>query len=260
MMIFMGNFAGTNWLGNSSSKYTTLSKKAALALTLVVVVPVICYFLVKNLSANAVQMPRHFYADSIVNKVVRGKMVTDTVWHQVRNITLTNQLGKKVSLDDVKGKIIIMDFFFTRCPSICPVLTKNMKGLQDALKGKDPRRLDTPFVHFLSLSVDPVRDSVEALKKYSDKHGVNPDVWWLLTGPKDSIYNYALDEIKLGIQDGGQVDEDFIHTNRFVLIDKNRVIRGYYDGLDTNAVSKLAEDLTLLMLEKDKKKKFKLFR
>lgn len=236
-----------------------MSKKAVLALTLAIVIPVICYFLVGALSSRNLNLPPHYYADSVINRVERGKSVTDTVWHKVRNITLTNQLGQQVSLDDLQGKIIIMDFFFTRCPSICPTLTKNMKGLQDALKGKDPRRPNPPFVHFVSLSVDPVRDSVPVLKKYSDKYGVNPDVWWLLTGPKDSIYNFAIEETKLGIQDGGQVDADFIHTNRFVLIDRDRVIRGYYNGLDTNSVSKLAEDLTLLMLEKDKNKKRKLF-
>ena len=134
-----------------------------------------------------------------------------------------------------------------------------MRLLQDALKGKDPRRRDTPFVHFLSFSVDPVRDSVPVLKKYSDKYGVNSDVWWLLTGPKDSIYNFALNEIKLGIQDGNGVDSNFIHTQRMVLIDKERIIRGYYDGLDSASMSQLAEDLTLLMLEKDRKRKRFLF-
>jgi protein SCO1 len=236
-----------------------MSKRSLLVLTLLIVIPTLCYFLVNRLSEQAVNMPPHFYPDSVVNKVVRGKSVSDTVWHKIQNISLVNQLGDTVSLYDVGNKIIIADFFFTRCPSICPTLTRNMKGLQDALKGKDPRRLDTPFVHFLSFSVDPVRDSVPVLKKYSDRYGVNPDVWWLMTGPRDSIYNFALNELKLGLQDGEGVDSNFIHTNRFVLIDKNKVVRGYYNGLDTASMSKLAEDLTLLMLERDKNKKRKLF-
>jgi protein SCO1 len=232
-----------------------LTKKAALALCLGIVVPVICYLLVSKFSSNAVHMPPRYYADTVISTVTNGKSSTDTIWHKVPDIHLTNQLGAAVSLESLKGKIIIADFFFTRCPSICPTLTKNMRLLQDALKGKDPRRRDTPFVHFISISVDPVRDSVPVLKKYSDRYGVNSDVWWLLTGPKDSIYNFALNEIKLGIQDGEGVDSNFIHTQRMVLIDRNRVIRGYYDGLDSAAMSKLAEDLTLLMLEKDRKKK-----
>lgn len=248
-----------NFSGRSYQKFYTMSKRSLLVLTLIIVIPVLLYFIVNRLSEKAVHMPPHFYPDTVVNKVVRGKSVTDTVWRKVNNITLTNQLGEEVSLNDVGNKIIIADFFFTRCPSICPTLTTNMKGLQDALKGKDPRRLDTPFVHFISFSVDPVRDSVPVLKKYSDKYGVNPDVWWLLTGSKDSIYNFALNELKLGLEDGGEVDSNFIHTNRFVLIDRNRVVRGYYNGLDPAAVSKLAEDLTLLMLERDKNKKRSLF-
>jgi protein SCO1/2 len=196
----------------------------------------------------------------VINKVVNGKSVTDTIWHQVANIQLTNQLGKQVSLDELKGRIIIADFFFTRCPSICPALTINMKGLQDALKMKDSRkRIDSAFIQFLSFSVDPERDSAEALKKYADKYGVNHDTWWLLTGPKKDIYEFALNELKLGLQDGGTVDSNFIHTGKFILLDKQRVVRGYYDGLDTNSLSKLVEDVTLLLLEKDKKKKRKIF-
>lgn len=236
-----------------------MSKKALLALCMAIFIPVICYILVNKISSDAVKMPGHYYADTVINKITNGKSSSDTVWHRVANIQLTNQLGNKVSLEDVGNKVIIADFFFTRCPSICPTLTRNIKALQDALKGKDPRRIDTPFVHFMSFSVDPERDSVPVLKKYSDKYGVNPDVWWLLTGPKDSIYNFALNEIKLGIQDGEGVDSNFIHTQRLVLIDRDRVIRGYYNGLDTMAMSKLAEDLTLLMLEKDKKKKRSFF-
>lgn len=205
-------------------------------------------------------MPPRYYADSVVNKVVNGKSTTDTVWHQVANIQLTNQLGEPVSLDDLKGKVIIADFFFTRCPSICPTLTRNMKELQDALKMKNPRRkIDSAFVHFLSFSVDPERDSVPALKRYSDRYGVNHDTWWFLTGPKKDIYDFALNELKLGLQDGGTVDSNFIHTGKFVMLDKERIVRGYYDGLDSASLSKLAEDLTLLLLEKDRRKKRKLF-
>ena len=222
--------------------------------------PTLSYFVVKKLSQNAVSMPPRYYVDTVINKVVGGKNITDTVWHSVSNISLTNQLGERISLDDLKDKSVIADFFFTRCPSICPTLTRNMKGLQDALKMKNPRRkIDSAFVQFLSFSVDPDRDSVEALKKYADKYGVNHDSWWLLTGPKKEIYDFALNELKLGLQDGGTVDSNFIHTGKFVLLDKERIVRGYYDGLDTASLSKLAEDLTLLLLEKDRRKKRKLF-
>ncbi len=222
--------------------------------------PVVSYLIVKTASDDAVVMPPRYFPDSVINKIVDGKTVTDTVWHRVNNISLDNQLGDTVSLDDINGSIIIADYFFTRCPSICPTLTKNMKSLQDAMKMKDSRRrIDSSYVRFLSFSVDPERDSPDVLKKYADKYAVNHDTWWFLTGDKKKIYDFAFNELKLGLQDGKGIDSNFIHTQKFVLIDKNRNVRGYYNGLDSSSMSKLAEDLTLLMLEKDKKKKREFF-
>ena len=237
-----------------------MTRKALLALSIVVLLPLLSYLLVKSFSEDAVVMPRRYFADTVINKVVNGKSTTDTVWHSLANITLVNQLGDTVSLDQIKGSIIVADFFFTRCPSICPTLTANMKELQDAMKMKDFRRkIDSSYVRFLSFSVDPERDSVEALRRYADRYAINHDTWWMLTGPKKTIYDFALNELKLGLQDGEGVDSNFIHTEKFVLIDRDRVVRGYYNGLDSAAMSRLAEDLTLLMLEKDKKKKRRFF-
>jgi len=233
-----------------------VSSKALLALCIAILFPLVSYLLVKHYSDDAVMMPRRYYEDSIVTKNVDGKETSDTAWHSVRNITLTNQLGNTVSLDSLNGKVIVADFFFTRCPTICPYLTKSMKRMQNGLKLKDDmRQVDTPFVRFLSFSVDPERDSAEALKRYADRFGVNPDVWWMLTGPKKKIYDFALNELKLGLQDGEGVDSNFIHTQKMVLLDKDRVVRGYYNGLDTVEMAKLSNDIVLLMLEKDKHKK-----
>jgi len=230
-----------------------VSQKALLALCIAILLPLVSYFIVKGVSRDAIHMPGHYYFDDTIDSVKNGKLVTDTIWHQVANVTLKNQLGETVSIKDLRGKIVVADFFFTHCPSICPFLTKNMKGLQDALKMKDvTKRVDTSFVQFLSFSVDPERDSVAQLKKYADRFGVNSDVWWLLTGPKKTIYDFALNEVKLGLQDGEGVDSNFIHTQKFVVLDRKGIVRGYYNGLDTMELSKLAEDITLLMLEKDK--------
>jgi protein SCO1/2 len=188
-----------------------------------------------------------------------GKKIDDTIWHQVNNISLANQLGQNVSLDSLNGKVIVADFFFTHCPNICPTLTRNMKQLQDALKLKDEtKRSDTSFVQFLSFTVDPKRDSAAVLKKYADKFNVDPDVWWLLTGPKKDIYDFALNELKMGIADGDGADTNFIHTQKMVLLDKQHVVRGYYDGLDSSSLSKLANDIVFIMLEKDKNSKSEL--
>lgn len=238
-----------------------MNKNALLALGLGILIPVSCYFIVKYYSDGAVAMPRRFYVDTVITKIQGGKEVTDTVWHKVSNYSFTNQLNQQVSLDDLKGKIIIADFFFTSCPIICPQLTHNMKSLQDALKVKDKLRVsDSAFLHFLSITVDPERDSVTRLKAYADKYGVNHDMWWMLTGDKRQIYKFALEELKMGVPDPETVDTSFIHTTKFVLLDRERVVRGYYDGRDSVALDRLAQDIVFIMMEKDKKKKRNLFR
>ena len=238
-----------------------MSRKALLALCVVIILPFVSYFVVKVYTNDAITIPPRLFADTVITTITDGKETTDTVWHTVSNITLTNQLGKRVSLDDLKRKALVVDFFFTRCPSICPTLTRNMKKLHDALKRKDDfSRTDSSFVQFLSISVDPDRDSVAALKKYADRFGVDPDIWWMLTGPKKSIYDFAINELKLAVEDGEYVDSNYIHTSRFVLLDKERIVRGYYDGLDSAALNRLAADLIYITLEKDKTKRRNLFR
>jgi protein SCO1/2 len=230
-----------------------MNKKGWLAVSLAVLVPLGFYLVAKQ---YGVAMPRHYIADTVITTMKDGKEVDDTVWHKVANIRLQNQLGDTVSLDSLKGKVILIDFFFTHCASICPILTHNMRHLQDALKVKDyTKQIDTTFVKFISLTVDPDHDSPPVMKKYADRYGVNSDVWWMLTGQKKTIYDFALNELKLGLQDSVSVDSNFVHTDYIALLDKDRVIRGYYHGTDTAAVAKLGDDIVFIMLEKDKKRR-----
>lgn len=190
-------------------------------------------------------MPRHYFYDSVTVKEVKGKTTSDTAWHHIRNIQLTNQMGRQVSLDDLRNKVLVFNFFFTRCPSICPGLTKNMKKLQDSFV-KNP-----DIVQFISISVDPERDSVPALRRFADKFNVNHDSWWFATGNKQDIYDFALSELKASIADA-DVDTAFIHTENFFLVDTNRIVRGWYNGFDTLKQAQLARDIPTLMLERDK--------
>ena len=230
-----------------------MSKKAFTAVILVVMIPVISYLLVKKASDHAMGMPGRFYYDSVISVIRDGKTITDTAWHSVEDFKFQNQLGDTVSLASLPGKVIVADFFFTRCPSICPKLTANVKKLQDALSSKDQfKQLNPAFIQFLSFSVDPERDSVAVLKGYGNRFGINPDSWWLLTGPKKEIYDFSMNELKLGLADGEGVDSNFIHTQKLVLLDKEHVVRGYYNGLDSMDMNKLAKDMVFIMLEKDK--------
>ncbi len=235
-----------------SRKYF-VTKKALTSILLAVMVPLIGYLLMKRASDQTIGMPGRYYYDSVKTVIRDGKSIDDTIWHSVDDFSFQNQLGKTVSLADLPGKVIVADFFFTRCPSICPKLTANIKKLQDALSTKDQfKQLNPAYVQFLSFSVDPERDSVPVLRTYGDRFGVNPDEWWLLTGPKKQIYEFSIKELKLGLADGEGVDSNFIHTQKLVLLDKEHVVRGYYNGLDSVDLAKLANDMIFIMLEKDK--------
>ena len=229
-----------------------MTKKALLALMMAVLLPLTGYLLVSYYTNRDVQMPPRYFYDSVnvVNK--NGKTTYDTAWHSVSNMHFTNQLGQNVSLDDLKGKIIVLDFFFTRCPSICPRLAVAMKRLQNSFPNSDS------IVQFLSISIDPKHDSVQQLRNWAEKFNVNPDSWWLLTGNRDSIYSMALKEIKASVADVN-IDTAFLHTENFFLLDKERIVRGWYNGFDSVAQKKLVRDIPLLMLEKDRKKTFKDF-
>jgi protein SCO1/2 len=121
------------------------------------------------------------------------------------------------------------------------------------ITGGDPmNKVDTSVVHFVSFTVDPERDSVARLKDYADRYGVSHDNWWFLTGSKDSIYSFAFEQLKVDKFSTEPIDTNFVHTSRYVLLDKYYQVRGYYNGLDAASISKLAKDIGLLMLEKDK--------
>ncbi len=223
---------------------------------LAILLPLTAYFIVKNKSDHTVIMPRHYLPDTTIEVIRKGKRHIDTVWHRVADFSLLNQEGRPVSWDSLHGKIIIADFFFTHCPTICPGLTKNMKRLAESIhNGERVGDRTNKKVHFLSFTIDPERDSVERLKYWADRFQINPENWWLLTGEKKMIYDLIINEMKVMAEDGHGVDTSFIHTDHFVLIDSNRYVRGYYHGLDSASLAKLSEDLLMLTMEKTNKSK-----
>lgn len=229
-----------------------MNKTALYAIILAALIPLASYFIVKKASDAAIVMPRHYFADTVITSTKKGKEVTDTVWHKITDFSFTNQLGKQVSLHDLRGKVVVADFFFTHCPTICPPLTNNMKWLQQSITNAQRVGDKTPdFLHFLSFSIDPERDSVPQIKHWADRFQINPDQWWLLTGEKTKIYDLANNEIKVTAVDGHGIDTSFIHTDYFVLIDTNRHVRGFYHGLDTTDLARLSNDIILLTMEKD---------
>lgn len=231
-----------------------MSYRKVIAIGVVLVLPVTSYLIVNSLSKGAVRMPRRYFYDSVTMVTTDGKTRPDTQWHTVRPFRLTNQFGREVSLDDWKGRIIIADFIFTSCPTVCPTLTRNMKRLQDAFKKTDS------LVRFISFTVDPLRDSAARLKAFGDRFRIDHDTWWMLTGEKPEIYDIALHEFKANIAQAEGVDTGFIHTDKFFLLDRDRVVRGWYSGIDSARLDEVIRDVVLLNMERDKKKKRNLFR
>ena len=180
------------------------------------------------------------YAPALVNpELVDSTIQHQKKYHKIADFSLTNQNGETITQEMYKNKIYIADFFFTTCPTICPIMTKNMAAIQKEILNDDE-------VMLLSHSVTPKIDSVAQLKRYAIKKGVNDKKWHLVTGDKKQIYELARKSY-LAVKSVGNGDEyDMIHTENFMLIDKERRIRGYYDGTKNEDIEQLLEDLKVL--------------
>lgn len=163
--------------------------------------------------------------------------------HRIPNFSLINQNGEVITRNTFKNKIYVADFFFTSCSGICPKMTSNMSVLQEAFKTDDD-------VLLLSHTVTPETDTVEVLNEYAKTKGVTPNKWHLVTGSRSEIYNLGRNAYFIE-EDLGELktDDDFLHTENFVLIDKNQHIRGIYNGLNKIAIQQLIADIKTLKEE-----------
>lgn len=220
------------------------------------VVPLSFFFVTRQFSDGKLKIPAYYRPDKdsaghvLLRKVeIKGKTVYDTVFHKVKELTLTNQLGQTVSLNkDLRGKILVVDFIFTSCPTVCPRLSANMSEIQKAYIKKNPE-----LVQFISISVDPKNDTVQALRAYADRFNADHDRWWFLTGDSKTIFNYAKEELGLTLQPSDGNDGAFDHSTQLVLIDTARNVRGYFNGMDRQETKKVADDIYILNVEKRKK-------
>ncbi len=163
-------------------------------------------------------------------------------YHTIADFELQNQNGKTITQTDYKDKIYVADFFFTTCQTICPIMTDHMVQIQEELKNDQD-------VLLLSHTVLPNADSVPQLKKYALEKGVNDRKWNLVTGNKKALYDLARKSYLVAKSNGDGGPYDMIHTENFVLVDKKRQIRGFYDGTDSEAIQKLLSDISILKKE-----------
>jgi len=166
----------------------------------------------------------------------------DTIFHTVKPFCFTDQYGEKITEETVKGKIYVTDFFFTTCQSICPIMSTELERVYKQFSNRED-------VLILSHTVAPEEDSVTILMGYAKLHGVKDRKWLFLTGDKKHLYEMARKSYLLNAEEGNGDEEDFIHTQNFALVDKERHLRGFYDGTDSLEVSRLIIDINLLLEE-----------
>lgn len=168
---------------------------------------------------------------------------TDTIYHTIGDFKLTNQYGETVSKETVKNKIYVANFFFATCQSICPAMSSNLTEVQNVFAADDSLLL-------LSHSVNPMHDTVEVLMNYANTYHASKNKWHLLTGDKKAIYDLAKTGYLVNALEDDGSPEGFLHSELFLLIDKQGRMRGMYDGTDKAQVGKLIEDIKLLKTEK----------
>ena len=215
-----GSFSNYKWIGLSMVVWGIVS------------VPIF-YSILKPIERLPVYQPA-----SVNSELVDSTIVHKINYHKISDFTLTNQNGETVTQKKYDNKIYVADFFFTTCQSICPIMTKNMKDIQDKL-------IKDSEVLLLSHTVFPEIDSVEVLKKYAVENNVIDSKWDLVTGDKKEIYDLARKSY-LAAKDNSFGEYDMIHTENFVLIDKKKQIRGFYDGTSKQEIVRLFEDIKIL--------------
>lgn len=218
-----------------------MSKHYKNAILAILLLSPVCVFLFFNFfSRNYYNLPIYYPIDSVK---VDGKWKVN--YEKIADFSLINQSNQNVGLKDLKGKIFVADFIFTRCgnPTFCPMMSVEMQRVQEKFVGDESVKL-------ISFSIDPEFDTPAVLKKYAEKYQANPQQWMFLTGSKSIIYKLAKESFKVtALDDKEAVTPEFSHTNVFTLVDREGRIRGYYHGNDREEVDKLILEMQILQYE-----------
>ena len=169
---------------------------------------------------------------------------SDTVYQQIADFRFMNQDSVWVTNQTFSNKAYVADFFFTSCPSICPIMKKQMLRVYKAFEGN-------PGISFLSHTIDPRHDSVPVLKKYAADLGVSSEQWHFVTGPRETVYALAENSYMVAALEDENAPGGFIHGGHFILVDENRHIRGIYDGTEEASVNQLIRDIPVLLKESE---------
>lgn len=207
-------------------------------LLVILLFPSLAYIFLSTGKHRMLQLPVYYPIDTKTT-VVNGKEKTDTVYHTIPDFKFINQNGDTVTQRFITDKFFVANFFFTTCPTICPKMMFNMQQINVVTE-------KTPDFVIISHTVNPKHDSVPVLAKYAQLVHADTKKWALVTGNKKDIYDMGIDGYKLAVDEDPRAPGGFLHSELFVLVDKQKRIRGYYDGTDSAAVNKLMRDIKLL--------------
>lgn len=212
-------------------------------LVCILLLPVLIFLFLKGFGNNEYDLPIFFQKG--VDNPFKECPVTDSTQHYIPDFTFINQEGKPIGRSQMEGKITVVDFFFTSCPSICPVMSKELSRVNDMFR-------EEPRAQLMSISIDPEFDTPQVLKEYADEHEAIAGKWHFLSGPKLETFQLARCGFVLPALDGNGVPDDFVHSDKFILIDAEGRIRGYYSGTTREQVDLLILEMKILLYGKDK--------
>ena len=211
-------------------------KKKIVILLLLLTFPSVFYVLLTTGKHNFIHLPYFGVKELAPN----GK---DTIYHSIKPFSFINQDGKTITDKDYEGKIYVADYFFASCQTICPKMATELQRVQDKFA------YTNGLVQILSHTVNPENDSVPVLKAYSNMVHADNSIWNFVTGDKKQLYEMARESYLVTAREGDGGPDDFIHSEFFILVDKEKHIRGIYDGTNIKAVNELLDDIKVLIAE-----------
>ena len=209
-----------------------------MVLVCILLIPVLIIVLLRGFSQNQYDIPIYF--ENGIEDPFGACDYPEGQQHYIPEFTFLSQDSLAVGSHEMKDKITVVDFFFTSCPSICPIMSSEMERVQDIFRDED-------MVQIYSVTIDPDHDSPEILSQYAHQHGATPGKWFFLHGPKEEAYDLVRCGFALPIVDGLGNPDEFVHSDKFILVDGQGRIRGYYSGTNREEVDELILEAKILL-------------
>jgi len=228
-----------------TEKSSSKTRQHIILVAMLLAIP--CFIIIFGKMNHSFSTLPYFYPVDVQLVEQDGNMVSDTIWHTIPEFSLLNQDSVLIDRSLIEGHVTVVDFFFTTCTTICPKMTRQMKTLAWMLEGEYFKD-----IKYLSISVDPEFDTPAVLREYARMMESKNPQWTLATGNKDEIYDLGVNGFFLTTQEDLSAAGGFLHSEKFVLLDKEGHIRGYYNGTSPDETRDLSEDVKMLIGEERK--------